>query len=89
MSVTIPGGWWATYDANPVLSPASNFGVGFDRSALGTEPLATAPNSEPVDCRSTAAAAPDDAASFAHGFATVTFLTGDTQTVTSTTAWPR
>ena len=41
------------------------------------------------DCRSTAGAGPDDAASFAHGFATVTFLTGDTQTVTSTTAWPR
>jgi 5'-nucleotidase len=54
-----------------------------------TEPLATAPDPEPIDCRSAAAAGPDDAASFAHGFATVTFLTGDTQTVTSTTVWPR
>ncbi|MFM7618024.1 MAG: 5'/3'-nucleotidase SurE [Actinomycetes bacterium] len=52
-------------------------------------PLATVPNGEPVDCASTVAAGPDDAASFAHGFATVTFLTADTQTVTSTTSWPR
>ena len=54
-----------------------------------TVPLATAPNPEPVDCASTAASGPDDSASFAHGFATVTFLTSDTQTVTSTTSWPK
>ncbi len=52
-------------------------------------PLASAPNAEPLDCASTVPAGPDDAASFAHGFATVTFLTADTQTVTSTTSWPR
>ncbi|MFM7061301.1 MAG: 5'/3'-nucleotidase SurE [Actinomycetes bacterium] len=52
-------------------------------------PLASAPNAEPVDCASRVTAGPDDAASFAHGFATVTFLTADTQTVTSTTSWPR
>jgi 5'-nucleotidase len=56
---------------------------------VATVPLATAPNPEPVDCTSTAAAGPDDSASFAHGFATVTFLTADTQTVTSTTSWPQ
>lgn len=56
---------------------------------IATVPLATAPNAEPVDCASTAAPGPDDAASFAHGFATVTFLTADTQTVTSTTSWPK
>ena len=56
---------------------------------VATVPLATAPNAEPVDCRSTAPSGPDDAASFAHGFATVTFLTADTQTVTSTTSWPQ
>lgn len=56
---------------------------------VATVPLATAPNAEPVDCTSTAAAGPDDSASFAHGFATVTFLTADTQTVTSTTSWPQ
>lgn len=56
---------------------------------IATVPLATAPNAEPVDCASTAAPGPDDAASFAHGFATVTFLTTDTQTVTSTTSWPK
>lgn len=56
---------------------------------VATVPLATAPNPAPVDCASTEPAGPDDAASFAHGFATVTFLTADTQTVTSTTSWPR
>lgn len=56
---------------------------------IATVPLATAPNAEAVDCRSTAPSGPDDAASFAHGFATVTFLTADTQTVTSTTSWPQ
>ncbi|MFM7271985.1 MAG: 5'/3'-nucleotidase SurE [Actinomycetes bacterium] len=55
---------------------------------VATVPLATAPNAEPVDCESRAAAGPDDAASFAHGFATITFLTAETQTVTSTTSWP-
>lgn len=36
---TIPGGFWATYAANPgVLPPVSNFGVGFDRTGQGTSP---------------------------------------------------
>lgn len=44
-TVTIPGGWWATYDANPgVLAPVSNFGVGFDRTGLGTDPTANGRN---------------------------------------------
>ncbi|AQT80208.1 hypothetical protein B1R94_14460 [Mycolicibacterium litorale] len=43
--VTIPGGWWANYadniDAttgNQILAPVANFGVGFDRTGLGTYP---------------------------------------------------
>ncbi len=43
--VTIPGGWWANYADNidpmtgdELLGPVSNFGVGFDRSGLGTVP---------------------------------------------------
>jgi hypothetical protein len=42
-TVTIPGGWWASYadnmDSNAsILAPVANFGVGFDRSGLGTSP---------------------------------------------------
>lgn len=43
-SVTIPGGWWATYQDNPILGPVANFGVGFDRSGLGTEPTSNGDN---------------------------------------------
>ncbi|MDR3638369.1 MAG: right-handed parallel beta-helix repeat-containing protein [Isosphaeraceae bacterium] len=37
-SVTIPGGYWATYQANPVLNSVENFGVAFNRSGEGTLP---------------------------------------------------
>jgi len=42
-TVTIPGGWWATYADNmragsSILAPVANLGVGFDRSGLGTFP---------------------------------------------------
>jgi 5'-nucleotidase len=54
-----------------------------------TEPLSTTGTGlGDVDCASTAAAGPDDTTSFLHGFATITFLTADTRTVTSTTSWP-
>ena len=48
-TVTIPGGWWASYadnrrDGASILSPVSNFGVGFDRSGLGTFPTTAALN---------------------------------------------
>ncbi|WP_167098526.1 S-layer family protein [Mycobacterium sp. DL592] len=44
-TVTIPGGWWATYDDNPgVLASVSNFGVGFDRTGLGTGPTTNVRN---------------------------------------------
>lgn len=49
--VTIPGGWWANYADNldptsgkPILSPVANFGVGFDRSGIGTAPTANGEN---------------------------------------------
>ena len=48
-TVTIPGGWYALYDANTYtdaatgqlvskLAPVANFGVGFDRTGEGTAP---------------------------------------------------
>ncbi len=48
-TVTIPGGWWASYADNTqagrsVLAPVANFGVGFDRSGLGTSPTSDARN---------------------------------------------
>lgn len=48
-TVTIPGGWWASYADNmqagaSVLAPVANFGVGFDRSGLGTFPTTDALN---------------------------------------------
>ncbi len=48
-TVTIPGGWWASYTDNmqagaSVLAPVGNFGVGFDRSGLGTFPTTDAVN---------------------------------------------
>lgn len=48
-TVTIPGGWWASYadnirDGASILAPVSNFGVGFDRSGLGTFPTTAALN---------------------------------------------
>lgn len=48
-TVTIPGGWWASYadnmrDGAPLLAPVANFGVGFDRSGLGTSPTTAALN---------------------------------------------
>ncbi len=43
--VTIPGGWWASYSDNPgLLGPVANFGVGFDRTGLGTEPVTNGAN---------------------------------------------
>lgn len=43
--ITIPGGWWANYADNPgILGPVANFGVGFDRSGLGTEPVSDGNN---------------------------------------------
>lgn len=48
-TVTIPGGWWASYADNmqagaSLLAPVGNFGVGFDRSGLGTFPTTDALN---------------------------------------------
>lgn len=46
-TVTIPGGWWASYDANPgILGPVMNFGVGFDRTGFGTEPTQNGNNQD-------------------------------------------
>ncbi|TGD88110.1 right-handed parallel beta-helix repeat-containing protein [Mycolicibacterium sp. CH28] len=49
--VTIPGGWWANYADNrdsttgvEILAPVANFGVGFDRSGLGTAPTTDTTN---------------------------------------------
>lgn len=48
--ITIPGGWWANYADNldstgaPILGPVSNFGVGFDRTGVGTSPTTNQTN---------------------------------------------
>lgn len=52
-TVTIPGGFYAFYKDNvytengqskPILAPVGNFGVGFDRSGLGTAPTTNGDN---------------------------------------------